>query len=91
MTLVDGDDELAWIMTRYRQVHDMWHVLCGLPPTVLGEVALKWLELVQTRLPVAALSGESCFGAVCRRIAPGPVETTEGSSVARAGAGCIII
>ena len=31
-------------------------MLCGLPPTVLGELALKWYELVQTRLPVAALS-----------------------------------
>ena len=34
-TLVDGDEELAWVMTRYRQVHDLWHVLCGLPPSVL--------------------------------------------------------
>ena len=56
VTLVDGDEELAWVMTRYRQVHDLWHVLCGLPPSVLGELALKWFELVQTRLPVAGLS-----------------------------------
>jgi len=38
-------------------VHDFWHVLCGLPPTVLGELALKWVEMVQTGLPVAAFSG----------------------------------
>jgi ubiquinone biosynthesis protein COQ4 len=31
-------------------------VLTGLPPTVLGELGLKWLELLQTGLPVAALS-----------------------------------
>jgi ubiquinone biosynthesis protein COQ4 len=30
--------------------------LTGLPPTVLGELALKWLELMQTGLPLAALS-----------------------------------
>jgi len=50
------DPDLAYIMTRYRQNHDFWHALTGLPPTVLGELGLKWLELVQTGLPVAALS-----------------------------------
>jgi ubiquinone biosynthesis protein COQ4 len=50
------DVELAYIMLRYRQCHDYWHVLTGLPPTVLGELGLKWLELLQTGLPVAALS-----------------------------------
>ena len=34
----------AYAMARYRQVHDFWHVLAGLPPTVLGEVALKCFE-----------------------------------------------
>jgi len=51
------DPELAYIMLRYRQCHDYWHTLTGLPPTVLGELGLKWLELFQTGLPVAALSG----------------------------------
>lgn len=41
--------------SRYREVHDLWHVLSGLPPTVEGELALKWFELVQTGLPVCAL------------------------------------
>jgi ubiquinone biosynthesis protein COQ4 len=50
------DPELAYVMLRYRQCHDFWHVLTGLPPTVLGELGLKWLELLQTGLPVAALS-----------------------------------
>jgi ubiquinone biosynthesis protein COQ4 len=50
------DPELAYVMARYREVHDFWHVLAELPPTVLGEVALKWLEMVQTGLPVAALA-----------------------------------
>jgi ubiquinone biosynthesis protein COQ4 len=50
------DPELAYVMLRYRQCHDFWHVLTGLPPTVLGELGLKWLELLQTGLPIAALS-----------------------------------
>lgn len=51
-----SDPELAYVMLRYRQCHDFWHALCDLPPTVLGEIALKWVELIQTGLPVAALS-----------------------------------
>jgi len=51
-----SDPELAYIMLRYRQCHDFWHVLSDLPPTLLGEIALKWVELIQTGLPVAALS-----------------------------------
>ena len=35
---------------------DFWHVLFGLPPTVHGELVLKWFELVHTGLPVAAFS-----------------------------------
>jgi len=48
--------DAAYVMLRYRQNHDFWHTLTGLPPTVLGELGLKWLELFQTGLPVAALS-----------------------------------
>lgn len=37
-------------------MHDLWHVLCGLPPSMKGEVALKWLEAAQTGLPMCALA-----------------------------------
>ena len=33
VTLVD-DEELAYVLLRYRQVHDYWHVLFGLPPSI---------------------------------------------------------
>jgi len=36
------NEELAYVMQRYREVHDFWHVLTGVPTTVLGEIALKW-------------------------------------------------
>ena len=29
-----SDPNLSYVMTRYRQCHDFWHVLTGLPPTV---------------------------------------------------------
>jgi len=50
------DPELAYVMLRYRQTHDFSHTLFELPPTVLGELALKWVELIQTNLPLTALS-----------------------------------
>ena len=40
------DEELAYVMKRYRQSHDFFHVLTDLPPTVP--------ELFQTGLPVCA-------------------------------------
>ncbi|KAL7754232.1 Ubiquinone biosynthesis protein [Sorochytrium milnesiophthora] len=48
--------ELAYVMMRYRQVHDFWHTLTALPPTVEGEVALKVFEYMQTGLPMTAMS-----------------------------------
>jgi len=57
--LVD-DEELAYVMLRYRQVHDFWHVLAGLGTSVQEEVAVKWLEMTQTGLPVAI--GSAVFG-----------------------------
>ena len=51
-----GDDELAYIMLRYRQVHDFWHVLLGLPITVQAELAVKWFEWIQMGLPMNLLS-----------------------------------
>ncbi|OEU18759.1 coenzyme q biosynthesis protein [Fragilariopsis cylindrus CCMP1102] len=50
------DETLAYIMLRYRQCHDYFHTITGLPPTVLGELGLKWFEFFQTGLPIAALS-----------------------------------
>ncbi|KAI9101060.1 ubiquinone biosynthesis protein Coq4 [Phlyctochytrium arcticum] len=51
-----ANDELAYVMLRYRQVHDFWHTLTGLPTTIEAELALKWFEMIQTGFPVAALS-----------------------------------
>lgn len=49
------DPDLAYVMCRYRQVHDFWHALSGLPPTILGELVLKAFEFQVTGLPVCIL------------------------------------
>jgi ubiquinone biosynthesis protein COQ4 len=46
-SLVPNADE-AWVLQRYRDVHDLWHVICDVPTTVFGEICLKWFEAVHT-------------------------------------------
>lgn len=41
------DPELAYIVTRAREVHDFWHVLFDCHTNVFGELVLKALEAVQ--------------------------------------------
>ena len=50
------DVDIAYVLVRYRQVHDFWHVLCDLPPSEMGEIALKWFEWGETGLPSCCLS-----------------------------------
>ncbi|XP_010935497.1 ubiquinone biosynthesis protein COQ4 homolog, mitochondrial [Elaeis guineensis] len=49
-------EELAYVATRAREVHDFWHVLFGLPTNLLGESALKVVEFEQMLLPMCLLS-----------------------------------
>eukprot|EP00761_Pharyngomonas_kirbyi_P000111 gb/GECH01000111.1/.p1 GENE.gb/GECH01000111.1/~~gb/GECH01000111.1/.p1 ORF type:complete len:285 (+),score=58.58 gb/GECH01000111.1/:1-855(+) len=50
------DPELAYVMTRYREIHDFVHAITGMKPTVIGELAVKWFEWSQTGLPMCGLS-----------------------------------
>ena len=50
------DETLKYVLQRYRESHDYWHVLSGFKTTVLGEIALKWLEMLQTGMPSTILS-----------------------------------
>ncbi|KAL1901526.1 Ubiquinone biosynthesis protein [Sporothrix stenoceras] len=51
------DAECAYVIQRYRECHDLYHAVLGLPPQyVEGEIALKAFEFVNTGLPMAALS-----------------------------------
>ncbi|XP_057818498.1 ubiquinone biosynthesis protein COQ4 homolog, mitochondrial isoform X2 [Cryptomeria japonica] len=49
-------EELAYIATRAREIHDFWHVLFNLPTNMLGESALKVVEFQQMHLPMCLLS-----------------------------------
>ncbi|KAJ3269056.1 Ubiquinone biosynthesis protein [Terramyces sp. JEL0728] len=51
-----GDSQLAYVMTRYRQIHDFWHTLVDLPTTVEAEIGLKYFEYFQTGLPMNGLA-----------------------------------
>lgn len=50
------DEECAYVMQRYRECHDFYHAIVGVPTMREGEVALKAFEFVNTRLPMTALS-----------------------------------
>ncbi|XP_032672483.1 ubiquinone biosynthesis protein COQ4 homolog, mitochondrial isoform X3 [Odontomachus brunneus] len=56
------DIELAYVMQRYREVHDIFHAVLLMPTTMLGEVSVKWVEGLQMHLPMcisAAIFGSS--------------------------------
>lgn len=45
-------------MQRYRECHDFYHVITGpFSVSVAAELVVKWFELANFGLPVAALSG----------------------------------
>ncbi|CRG82955.1 Ubiquinone biosynthesis protein coq4, mitochondrial [Talaromyces islandicus] len=50
------DEECAYVMQRYRECHDFYHAVTGLPTVVEGELALKAFEFLNTVLPMTALS-----------------------------------
>ncbi|XP_017911361.1 PREDICTED: ubiquinone biosynthesis protein COQ4 homolog, mitochondrial isoform X2 [Capra hircus] len=56
------DEELAYVIQRYREIHDMLHTLLGMPTNILGEIVVKWFEAVQTGLPMCILS--ALFGPI---------------------------
>lgn len=52
---IDNEEE-AYVMQRYRECHDFYHALTGLPVFVEGEVGLKAFEFANTGLPMTGLS-----------------------------------
>jgi ubiquinone biosynthesis protein COQ4 len=49
------DPDMAYLMRRFRQTHDVWHVLLGIGITGHEEVLIHWFSYGQLRLPVSAL------------------------------------
>lgn len=56
------DVELAYVLLRYREIHDFFHVLLGYDTDVTSELAVKVFESMHLRLPSASISG--LFGTI---------------------------
>lgn len=56
------DVQLAYVVQRYREIHDLVHTVLQMPTNMLGEVTVKWVEAIQTRLPMC-ISG-AIFGPI---------------------------
>jgi ubiquinone biosynthesis protein COQ4 len=50
------DPEEAYVMQRYREIHDFIHAITGLPIIIEGELAVKAFEFANTVLPMTGLS-----------------------------------
>jgi ubiquinone biosynthesis protein COQ4 len=49
------DPDIAYLMRRFRQTHDVWHALLGLGISGHEEVIIHWFSYGQLRLPVSAM------------------------------------
>jgi ubiquinone biosynthesis protein COQ4 len=49
------EDDIAYVLLRIRQTHDIWHIVTGFSTDVLGELGLKAFEFAQTRRPIAVV------------------------------------
>ncbi|XP_028136331.2 ubiquinone biosynthesis protein COQ4 homolog, mitochondrial [Diabrotica virgifera virgifera] len=56
------DIELAYVLQRYREVHDLIHTVLQMRTNMLGEVTVKWVEAIQTKFPMCI--GGAIFGPV---------------------------
>lgn len=50
-----ADPDMAYLMRRFRQTHDVWHALLGIGITGHEEVLIHWFSWGQLRLPVSAM------------------------------------
>lgn len=50
------EEECAYVMQRYRECHDFYHAVTGLPIFVEGEIPVKAFEFANTLLPMTGLS-----------------------------------
>ncbi|CCE80089.1 Piso0_003187 [Millerozyma farinosa CBS 7064] len=49
------DEELAYVFQRYRECHDFYHSITGLPIIIEGEIAVKVLEFMNIGMPMPGL------------------------------------
>ena len=46
------DEDLAYVMKRYRESHDLVHTILNMPTDMVGEVVVKSVEGIQYGLPM---------------------------------------
>uniref|UniRef100_A0A915A9H8 Ubiquinone biosynthesis protein COQ4 homolog, mitochondrial n=1 Tax=Parascaris univalens TaxID=6257 RepID=A0A915A9H8_PARUN len=51
------DDDLVYVMQRYRETHDFNHIILQMRTHMLGEVVVKYFEGIQLGLPMCVLGG----------------------------------
>ncbi|KAK9479753.1 ubiquinone biosynthesis protein Coq4 [Lipomyces japonicus] len=49
------DAECAYVMQRYRECHDFYHAITGLPIIIEGEISLKMFEFANTLIPMTGI------------------------------------
>ncbi|ODQ80163.1 hypothetical protein BABINDRAFT_35310 [Babjeviella inositovora NRRL Y-12698] len=49
------DEELAYVFQRYRECHDFYHAITGLPIILEGEITVKCFEFANLGLPFAGM------------------------------------
>lgn len=49
------NEELAYVYQRYRECHDFYHAITGLPIIIEGEIAVKVLEFMNIGIPMSGL------------------------------------
>ncbi|GMT32335.1 hypothetical protein PFISCL1PPCAC_23632, partial [Pristionchus fissidentatus] len=54
------DEDVLYVMRRYRETHDFTHILLEMKTNMLGEVTVKYFEALQLGLPMAIMG--SVFG-----------------------------
>lgn len=53
------DEELAYVMQRYREVHDLLHTLLGMPTNMLGSSVSNVDRFLSSRLPGNGVHGSA--------------------------------
>ncbi|KAH8920905.1 coenzyme Q4-like protein, isoform CRA_d [Atractiella rhizophila] len=52
------DEELAYVLLRYRECHDMYHLISGpFPTSFSSEIVVKYFEFANLGLPMSLLAG----------------------------------
>lgn len=53
------DPEEAYVMQRYRECHDFYHTITGLPVVMEGEVVVKAFEFANLKIPMTGIAALS--------------------------------